>query len=722
MSLLPQHVAKLEASAIDEAVARERDYRSVTEKVVLERYSFSRPQRRVPALLIPVYGVTGDIVLHQARPDEPRMNGKGKPVKYETPGGSRMALDVHPRSRDRIGDPSVPLWITEGVLKGDALVSRGECALALLGVWSWRGTNSNGGTTVLPDFESVAFNGREVYLAFDSDVSVKPEVHKALERLKALLERRDARVRVVYLDEVDGEKVGIDDYLAAGGSLDELRDAAEFTLRQPQPEAGPADAVEEPEKPEERHEGPLPPLAGLLDDLGGFIRRYVVMTAEQICFLALWAFHTHAIDAADATPYPDVNSPEPQSGKTLTLEALELIVARPVMIAAGTTAAALARSAAKAPTQTILLDESDNTFKRDREFVATLTQIINAGYRRSGRALLCLPPDWEPSYLSVFGPKAIGGIGKLPDTVASRAVPIELKRKRRDEKVERFRRRAAEALAKPLLLAAAALAAEHVDELRGAEPELPDELSDRQQDCWEPLLAIADLAGGDWPGRAREAAVVLAGARVIDDASSGVQLLANIRDLFPDDRISCAGLVDALNVSDQLPYGGWNEGRGITTRELGKKLQPYGVKAKKIRLGEKTVNGYEHDQFKDAWSRYLPPDTVSNGTTGTTQSQSQKQAEKEPEQNADVPVTKNGANPHGYGDVPVVPVSKPLIGDPGFPLHGDIAFRNGHLTEAELVELQALDRFVRRDRATETPAWTDAEVADQLALQEEIGA
>src|SRR5204863_5893664 len=111
-------------------------------------------------------------------------------------------------------------------LKGDALVSRGECAVALLGVWNWRGTNSEGGKTALADFESVALNGREVYLAFDSDVSVKQEVHKALERLKALLEQRDARVRVVYLDDIDGEKVGIDDYLAAGGDLDELRAVA----------------------------------------------------------------------------------------------------------------------------------------------------------------------------------------------------------------------------------------------------------------------------------------------------------------------------------------------------------------------------------------------------------------------------------------------------------------------------------------------------------------
>jgi Protein of unknown function (DUF3631)/Domain of unknown function (DUF3854) len=633
MSLLPQHVAKLEASAVDEGVAQERDYRSVTEKVVLERYSFSRPQRRVPALLIPVHGVTGEIVLHQARPDEPRINGKGKPVKYETPGGSRMALDVHPRVHAQITDPSVPLWITEGVLKGDALVSQGECAVALLGVWNWRGTNSEGGKTVLPDFEYLALNGREVYLAFDSDVSVKPEVHKALERLKGLLEHRGARVRVVYLDDVDDEKVGVDDYLAAGGSVDELRSAAEFTLRPPQLEDESVEPVEESE-PEERHKGPLPPLAELLDDLARFYRSYIVMTAEQAVFLALWTFHTHAIDAADQTPYADLNSAERESGKTSLVELLELTAARSVMVAAGATAAALMRSAAKQPTQTILLDESDNTFKKDREFVAALLQILNAGYRRSGRALLCLPPDWEPSYLPVFGPKVIAGIGKLPDTVASRSVPIQLKRKRKDEMVKKFKRVTVEAEAKVLRLAAAALAPEHVDELRRAEPELPEELSDRQQDVWEPLFAIADLAGVIWPECARKAAVVLAGARDIDDTSTGVQLLAHIRDLFVEERVSCSRLVEALNADEHRPYGGWSDGKGITTRELGRKLSPYGVKAKKIRFGDKTLNGYERGQLEDAWSRYLPSGVPQTGTTGTTHYPSQKRAENEPEQNA----------------------------------------------------------------------------------------
>jgi hypothetical protein len=143
----------------------------------------------VPALLIPIHNVGGEIALYQTRADEPRIVD-GKAVKYETPLGSRMTIDVPPSVRHQLGDPSIPLWITEGIRKADAAVSAGLCCIALLGVWAWRGRNEQGGKTALADWESIALNGRVVYIAFDSDVMTKPEVAKALERLKGFLESR----------------------------------------------------------------------------------------------------------------------------------------------------------------------------------------------------------------------------------------------------------------------------------------------------------------------------------------------------------------------------------------------------------------------------------------------------------------------------------------------------------------------------------------------------
>ena len=101
-----------------------------------------------------------------------------------------MVLDVHPFARERLGNPAVPLFITEGIKKGNALVSCDRCAVALLGVWNWRGRNGEGGLTALAEWEYVALNDREVYIVFDSDVMLKPQVHKAMVRLKAFLERR----------------------------------------------------------------------------------------------------------------------------------------------------------------------------------------------------------------------------------------------------------------------------------------------------------------------------------------------------------------------------------------------------------------------------------------------------------------------------------------------------------------------------------------------------
>lgn len=220
--LLPQHQALIQESGISEEVAMARGYRSAITRAELKRLGFADRQTNVPALLIPVRGLNGDPVLYQVRPDNPRVCD-GKPIKYETPRGARMTLDVPPHARASLGDPRVPLFITEGVRKADAGVSHGLCTIALLGVWNWRGTNDAGGKTALPEWESVALNGRMVYVVFDSDVMTKPQVGRALDRLMSLLESRGASPHAILLPaKSDGSKVGLDDFLAAGGSASQL--------------------------------------------------------------------------------------------------------------------------------------------------------------------------------------------------------------------------------------------------------------------------------------------------------------------------------------------------------------------------------------------------------------------------------------------------------------------------------------------------------------------
>ncbi len=236
--LLPQHEAMLTASAVSADVAAERGYRSITTKAELKRLGYSDQQQGVPTLLVPIHGVSGGIVLHHHRPDQPRVDKRGKIVKYEFPAGSRMAVDVHPRLLGRIRESRVPLFITEGVKKADAAVGLGLCCIALIGTWNWRGTNERGGKTALPDWEGVALKSahdepRQVYICYDSDVMVKPQVHQALSRLSGFLKSRGASVAYIYLPHgEDGSKVGLDDYLAAGHTKDELMALATPTLRE----------------------------------------------------------------------------------------------------------------------------------------------------------------------------------------------------------------------------------------------------------------------------------------------------------------------------------------------------------------------------------------------------------------------------------------------------------------------------------------------------------
>ncbi len=224
--LMTSHFRHLhEGSGIDIDVIKERGYRSLLGKSELEKLGFSPSQRHTPGILIPLWGVDGDgIVSYQFRPDSPRLNNKGKPVKYETPSGATNRLDCPLACQKHLVDPNVLLWITEGVKKGDALASQGECAVDMTGIWNWRARNSFGGLTASPDFEMIALNGRKVFLAPDSDYATNPSVALAVKRLATFLKGKKANVSIVLLPSGnDGLKTGVDDFLASGHTLVELK-------------------------------------------------------------------------------------------------------------------------------------------------------------------------------------------------------------------------------------------------------------------------------------------------------------------------------------------------------------------------------------------------------------------------------------------------------------------------------------------------------------------
>lgn len=224
-TLLPQHRTMLEASAISSVIAIERGYFSVEKKSALAGLGFGPSQQIVPTLVIPVHGVVaGEQPWFIHRPDEPRTKD-GRTRKYEIPAGRKVALDIHPRVRPNLADPSIPLFITEGSKKADALISAGARAvIGLVGVWNFRGRNDDGGLALLPDWEWVALKeGRQVFVVYDSDVVLKQPVALAMNRHGAALERMGARVAYTRLPSGDdGSKVGADDFLAAGRTLDDI--------------------------------------------------------------------------------------------------------------------------------------------------------------------------------------------------------------------------------------------------------------------------------------------------------------------------------------------------------------------------------------------------------------------------------------------------------------------------------------------------------------------
>ena len=470
-----------------------------------------------------------------------------------------------------------------------------------------------------------------------------------------------------------------------------------------------------------------PDLADQLQKTSAFMRRFVVVGERELTAVALWNAHTFAYDCGRATPYLHPNSPEPGSGKTTLLDALELTACNAVQ-ADGLSEAALYRMIAKVR-PTLLFDEVDAVFgKRNSDSTEGIRQVLNSGYRQHKKVWRCVPPSHDVEPFDVYCPKALAGLHELPGTLAHRAIPLAMKPPLPTDLYEELDPEEVEEEAEMLRQNLQSWADESEDVLRDPrlKPVRLDGLDARGNEIWRILFRIADHAGGEWPVKARGAALALSGRdRQQYDASSGIRLLAHIRDLFPDEKISCAELAEALNSDDQLPYGGWSDGRGITTRELGKKLQPYGIKAKSIRIGgERAGNGYERDQFEDAWSRYLtasdPGNDFGTGTPVQPASLSQKSVDTNRYTDPFVPVSEEGANPHGQRDVPVVPVWNaktgadesedidflagdddldpprriPIIGDPDYVDLLEAAHTNGHLTDREAARRYRLHKAI----------------------------
>lgn len=342
----------------------------------------------------------------------------------------------------------------------------------------------------------------------------------------------------------------------------------------------------------------------LLGKLGTVLQRYVALPAGGSITAALWTVFAHGHDAFRISPILTITSPVKRAGKTRLVELLSGLVPRPLPVSNITPAALFRIVDARAPT--VLADEADTWFTIKEE----TRGVWNSGHNRQTAAVprcegrgVRLYSTWCPKVLSLIRRSP----GDLPTTIEDRSILIRMHRRRADEAVERLRLDQLEAHLQPLRKGIAHWVAIHLDELRRAEPDVPAQLDDRAADNWRPLLAIADLAGGDWPDFARGAAAMMSGSSDEED-EDGIVALQDLLDVFARDRADrapSAAVVEAMNAREDRPWGGT-----MTQGRLARLLRPFGIRPQPIwsphpdgRMG--TVRGYILADCHDAFRRYL---------------------------------------------------------------------------------------------------------------------
>jgi hypothetical protein len=350
-------------------------------------------------------------------------------------------------------------------------------------------------------------------------------------------------------------------------------------------------------------------LPDYLARLEAFLTKYIAFPTEhEPVAVTLWAAHSHIADQFDWSPYLAVTSAEKRSGKTTLLRLLALVVPH-ARFRVLPSASAFFRAMARTPRPTMLLDEVDAIFGgRQAEKYEELRGILNAGTTKDTtvdriemRGTVAVPVEFK-----VFGPKALASIGDLPDTITDRSIVIRLKRQPKGgHRLPKARIRSIKADAAGIVgtwafIGTWAFAADP------ERTEVPEELNDRASDNWEPLLAIADEAGGDWPERARTAALAISGDED-EPLTTGVRLLRDIHDVFGEATfLQSTYLLERLHGVEDAPWNEWY-GRPLTASGLAKLLGKYGIGPKQHRIDGPPTRGYFLADFADAFSRYVAP-------------------------------------------------------------------------------------------------------------------
>ncbi|MEU2160385.1 DUF3631 domain-containing protein [Streptomyces sp. NPDC019208] len=369
--------------------------------------------------------------------------------------------------------------------------------------------------------------------------------------------------------------------------------------------------------------------AALLGEVEAFHRRFNVFPTEAAYVaVTLWDAHAHLLDCFDSTPRLAFLSPEPGSGKSRALEIVETLVPRAEATVNASPNALFRLVEAAEGRPTLLFDEIDTVFGPKAGDNEPVRGFLNSGYRRIGTMLRCVGDGANQSVqrFSSFCAVAMAGLGSMPDTILTRSVIIRMRKRAPNEHVEPYRLRLNEKEGHALRDQLARWADSVRNQVADSWPELPEGVTDRPADVWEPLLAVAEAAGGDWPRRARAACLELVNAaHDNDEASLGIRLLTDLRDkvFCGADRMPTAVILEMLLALDDAPWADVDD-KPLNSRMLSKLLGQYVTPANKpikprgIRTPSGTPKGYYADDLSDAWTRYCPPPPQESATSATS--------------------------------------------------------------------------------------------------------
>jgi putative DNA primase/helicase len=336
----------------------------------------------------------------------------------------------------------------------------------------------------------------------------------------------------------------------------------------------------------------------LLTEVMAQFRRYVVVYDDSPVAIALWILFAwvHA-EIAVHSPLLVFTSAEADSGKTTVCGVVQRLTPRS-FAAAELTGPNLFRFVDRMH-PTLIIDDADKLFERKPDLV----HVVNVSWTR-GTKIPRQSPGGVTRWFDPFCPKVIVGVNvQLNKTTATRAITIKLWPKLPDDKVERFRYIDDDEFI-TLRRKLARWAADHAATLKDARPAMPS-FNNRAAMNWELLLAIADLAGGDWPKSARQAAIKLSRQR--HEVSETKRLLAAFCDLFPQHGpLLTSASVQRLLTAD--PNSEWADFRGrgpISQRQIALLLDAYDIHPGVIHLPGRTDRGYNAEWFQKAFLHFL---------------------------------------------------------------------------------------------------------------------